>query len=375
MPIPDDKVRLYINGHVHSDWTSYDVDSDLLKPADAWNVTLGFGEKSLPSFIKKGQPVDVRMDNDLVMVGRIDDVDDLVSKESGVQLYLSGRDKASTILDCSAPIFTAREVTLEEIVAKVVRPLGIDKIRIDADSTEIRKKINVEPGDSAWQVVSSAAYANGLWLWFDPDGTLVIGGPDYTEPPVATLILRANGKGNNVEWIRRHDSIHGRFSEVTVLGQTHGTSFEPGRHNMKVVVKDEGVEWYRPRIIVDHEADSSAIARDRARGFLADSRLRGFTISAGVNGHRIYAPGEASHGMLWNPGQRIHVICERHGTDDIFFLTGRRFIGGKNKKPQTVLTLKEDKTWALDAHPQKRKHRLKKNSGPGQIVDASKGAA
>lgn len=373
MPTPSSTVRLLVGGLEHSDWESYDVDSDLLTPADAWHMTLALKDGDLPASVKTGASVEIRVGDDPVMVSHIDSVDDEVRKD-GQRISICGRDGAAVLLDCSAPIFVAQMVSLADIIAKVVKALGITKFRIDADSTRVREKINVEPGDSAWEVLTNAAEANGLWPWFEPDGTLVVGGPDYTAPPVATLILRQNGVGNNVISLRRHDSIQGRFSEVTVLGQAHGTKTETGKHAIKFTQRDSGVSWYRPKVVIDHESDSEAVAKDRARKLLSDSRLRGFTLAAEVVGHRIVTPGEASDGLLWTPGQRIRVISERHGIDDIFFLMGRKFIGGRQQGPRTHLTLKEDKAWVLDAHPHKRKHRCRKNSAPWQL-DASHGVA
>ncbi|MFC0146144.1 hypothetical protein [Pectobacterium cacticida] len=63
-----------------------------------------------------------------------------------------------------------------------------------------------------------------MWPWFAPDGTLVIGGPDYTKPPVASLIMRMDGKGNNVLSLADASSIDKSFSELTVLAQSHAHS-------------------------------------------------------------------------------------------------------------------------------------------------------
>lgn len=373
MPTPDSTVKLLVGGLVRTDWESYDIDSDLLVPADAWHVTLGLKDGNLPASIKEGSEVEICVGDDPVMVSHIDDIDDSASKDA-LRISIGGRDGAAVLLDCSAPIFVAQMVSLEDIIAKIVRPLGIKKIRIDADSTRTREKINVEPGDTAWEVLTNAAEANGLWPWFEPDGTLVVGGPDYTAPPVATLILRLNGVGNNVISLHRKKSIQGRFSEVTVLGQAHGTRLEQGKHAIKATQKDTGVSWYRPKIVIDHESDSEAVAKDRARKILSDSRLKGFTLNAEVKGHRINASGEPSHGRLWTPGQRVRVISERHAIDDIFFLMGRKFTGGRQQDARTHLTLKEDDAWVLDAHPHKRKHRRKKDCAALQIPDVSHGA-
>lgn len=380
MPSAADKVELLIGGrlvdgailggNMHEDWESYEIDSDLLTPADAWHLTLGIasGDRTsstaggLPADVSAGAPVQVKVGSETVMTGRIDEISHRVDKRSHT-LSLSGRDGAAVLVDCSAPIFVARLVSIDEIMTKVVALLGITKKRIDADTKRLREKINVEPGDTAWDVLSHAAEANGLWPWFDPDGTLVLGGPDYTTPPVADLVLRYDGQNNNVMSLDVRRSIAERYSELTVLGQTHGTETETGKHALHATAHDAEMEaiTYRPKIIVDHESDNAAIAKDRARKLIADARLKGLTMMAQVKGHRIVAPGQPSDGVLWAPGQRVRVCSEPHGIDDTFFLMGRKFCGGRNGGATTELTLKEDGMWTLDAHPHKRKHRRGKN--------------
>ncbi|GHD63878.1 phage baseplate assembly protein [Jeongeupia chitinilytica] len=363
MPTPDNTVSLLIGGKVHSTWTSYEIDSDLLIPADAWRVGLGLPKGEFPPAVAEGAAVQVRIGRDTVLTGRIDDISDAIDK-NGHSLSISGRDGAAVLTDCSSPIFTAKQVTLAEVVANVVKPLGITKARIDADKTSAREKVNVEPGDTAWDTLVHAAEANGLWPWFDPDGTLVIGGPDYSKPPVATLIVRRDGKGNNVERLSRTRSMAERYSEITVLGQAHGTAVENGRHAIKASVRDPAVATHRPRIVVDHDAENIDAARARARKLLSDSRLRGFTLSAEVKGHR------TSDGVLWQPGQRIHVISEPHEIDAVFFLMARKFRGGRDQGTKTELTLKEDGVWVLDAHPHKRaKKRAKGRTKGGDVLE------
>lgn len=365
MPTPDNAVNLMIGGHVHRNWSSYEIDSDLLIPADAWSVSLGLADGKIPATVAPGVEVMVRIGNDTVLSGRIDDIDDHIHKD-GHSLTLRGRDGAAVLVDCSAPIFTAKMATLAEVVASVVRPLGVRKIRIDADRAGTAEKVNVEPGDTAWDTLVHAAEANGLWPWFEPDGTLVIGGPDYSAPPVASLVMRRNGKGNNVLSLRRSRSMAERYSDITVLGQSHGTSVENGRHAIKSTVRDTAMSIYRPKVKVDHDAESAESARARARKILSDGRLKGLTLVAEVAGHR------TSGGQLWQPGQRIHVLCEPLGIDATFFLMARTIQGGRATGTITRLTLKEDKVWVLDAHPHKRKHRRGKNASAGlEAVDVS----
>lgn len=374
MPTLSDKVELLIAGKAHGDWSSYEIDSDLLTPADAWHVTLGLNDGKMPPDVMIGAPVEVRVDGETVLTGRIDEISHAVSKTSHT-FSMSGRDNAADLIDCSAPIFTAKLVSFKQAVAKIVSEFGIKPPRIDADTTRIREKITIEPGDSAWDALVRVAQANGLWPWFEADGTLVIGGPDYSTPVVATLILRVDGKGNNVISLAKQESIHERFSKVTVLGQAPGTDMEPGKHALQDGKEDTGVSWYRPKIVVDHECDSRAVCRDRADKLIADSRLNGLNLSAVVQGHRIVAPGQEADGKLWKQGQRIRVISEPHDIKgQVFFLMGRKFARSRHDGTRTTLRLKEDRMWIVNAHPHKNKHRRGKNSQPGEIIPMSGGA-
>lgn len=368
MPTPPDHVQLLIGGQVHADWQRYQVDSDLLTAADAWSATLGKPGGGIPASVAEGALFELRIGDEPVMSGRIDEISDSVA-QGQTTLDIAGRDLAGILLDCSVAPFTARQAGLDEIIAKVVRPLGISKIRIDASKPERREKIAVEPGDTAWAMLAAAAEANGLWPWMEPDGTLVIGGPDYTTPVQAHLTMRReSAQNNNLLRLTRRRAINGRYSEITVLGQTHGTETAQGQHRIKGRAQDPGVPYHRPRIVTDAEVDNRAIANARASKLLADSRLDALTLTADVRGHRIDAPGLPGHGKLWTPGMRIALKSEPHNLDGTYFLMARTFTGGRGQPTLTELTLKEDGVWTLDARPHKRKQKRGKADVPGQII-------
>lgn len=387
MPMPNnDTVSVLIAGRVHSTWSRYQIDSDFLIPSDAWSVTLGLPGGTFPAYVERGAPVQVKIGDDTVMVGRVAKVQRRVSRQQ-MSLSITGFDGAKVLVDCASPIFTSRMLSLEEVIAKVVRPLGVTNIRIEAESSIRSDKVSVEPGERAWDTLVRAASARGLWPWFTPDGTLVIGGPDYTAEPVATLVLNLDGRGNNILDLSDASSIDGTYSELTVLAQGHAQgskssadlgiidvdSFsaavaeesqdddtpaagtpETGFHGLKAVVCDPTVPYYRPQIMVVGDADNLEQVRYRARKAMADARLNAYELTAVVKGHR------NDTGELWQPGQRIRVRSEPHGIDDVYFLMGREFSGGRPDNIVTTLRLKEDGIWIPDAYPKKRKARKRK---------------
>lgn len=395
-----DKVSVVIAGKVHSDWSSYSVDSDFLIPADAWSMRLGLPGGAFPKDVKRGAPVQVRVGSDVVISGRVDRVRRHVIKDQ-VTITLMGRDGAAVLVDCAAPVFTGRQMSLEDVIARVVRPLGVTAIELNAESSIRNDKVSVEPGERAWDTLLRACAGRGLWPWFRPDGTLVIGGPDYTIAPVATLILRRDGKGNNLISLDEESSEERSYSELTVLAQGHAHSSnskvlgvvevgdtssassdddsdntdtlttgtaETGFHGLRFTVQDTGITHYRPQVIQMHDADDLAQVQYRARKLMSDARLAGYSLSAVVKGHR------TSDGVLWQPGQRIHVISEPHELDAIFFMMGREFSGGRSSATTSTLRLKEDGIWIPDAYPKKRKARKgKRKTKELGIVDVGPG--
>ncbi|HCB3377069.1 phage baseplate assembly protein [Klebsiella pneumoniae] len=398
-----DKVSVIVGGKVHSDWSSYGIDSDFLIPADAWSMRLGLPDGIFPEGVARGVPVQVRVGPDVVMSGRIDRVSRTVSRDQ-VSLSVTGRDGAAILVDCASPLLTSRQASLEEVIAQVVRPLGIKNIELHAESSIRNDKITTEPGERAWDILLRACAGRGLWPWFRPDGTLVIGGPDYTTAPVATLIMRRSGEGNNLLSLTDESSMERSFSRLTVLAQGHAhstnnkkelgiidvtspTTFsvtedadtseteldtglaETGQHGLQFTVEDPTVTYYRPQVIVMHDADDLEQVRYRARKMMADARLEGYSLIARVQGHR------TSDGVLWEPGQRIHVISEPHGIDAVYFLMGREFTGGRPGGAVTTLRLKEDGIWIPDAWPKKKKARKgrKKKKQETAIIDVEPG--
>ncbi|MBS0039361.1 phage tail protein, partial [Neisseria sp. Marseille-Q1983] len=338
---------LMINGKTHGQWTNYDIVSDLLTPADDFSVTLGRPVDAVPTAVKEGDKVEVRVGGDTVLSGRIDRVHTTTEKGNKT-LTIQGRDDAGILLDCSAPLFNAQDMDLNQIIEKIVKPLGLSKIRIDAAKTNKTHKVQIEPGSRAWDALTQYAEANGVWPWMEPDGTLVVGGPDYTAAPVAGLILRVSGDNNNIKRLEVNRDMAARYSEVTVLAQSHS-----GKHNIKATAKDESVKLHRPLIVTEPDIDSQAQAERKAKKRLADSRLEGLTITAVVQGHR------TDDGTLWQPGQRINVLSEPDGIDSVYFLMARTFVGGRGQGTETVLTLKEDGAWVLDADPPKKSGKTK----------------
>ncbi|KGT95297.1 tail protein [Erwinia typographi] len=351
----DERLTLTVGGVTHSDWMRVSVDASFLTPAGAWSLAVGMNGNRLPAEVHEGARAVLSAGSDVLMTGLIDDINHDITRGQNV-LNLAGRDNAAALVDCSAPVFTAQEMTPEEVINKIVKPLGITRVVIHADSSTAPKKFAVNPGETAWSALMQVAQVNGLWPWVAPDGTLIIGGPDYSAAPVASLVMNADGSGNLLR-LGKVTSIAGRYSEVTVLSQSHGTATHNGAHQRRGTATDTGFGLYRPFIEVAGDTDTDDMATARARKVLSDSRLKGLTLSATVRGVR------TEGGTAWQPGQRVAVKSELHDTDAIYFVMARSIQGGRGIPLTTTLTLKEDGVWVPDAYPKSRHKRKGKGKG------------
>ena len=361
----ENDVVVEIDGKSHNSWKNYDIDSDFLIPADAFAFDIGVPSDStiLPDY--SGAEVKVRINDTLVMTGIVDTVQHGISKTNRTY-RLNGRDKASVLVDCSAPITNVKGLTVLDAVKKIVEPLGIKQVQLKAENNPLLDKVDIDVGETAWNAAMRCANSAGLHLWFEPNGVLIVGGADYSTPPVATLCCMKDGSQNNFEQADLSFDVSNRFSEITFLAQSHGKQGQDNKNDLKWVYKDSEMTTYKPKTVVVSDVDNLEALQKWAKKYIADSILEGFTLTIIVPDHKM------QDGTLWQPGQRVHVICEEYDIDAIFFLMGRRFMLSRQGGTQTELRFKQDGIWTPDAYSAKaekarkrkgKKGKKKKNNG------------
>ena len=361
----ENDIVVEIDGKSHNSCKNYDIDSDFLIPADAFAFDIGVPSDStvLPDY--SGAEVKVRINDTLVMTGIVDTVQHGISKTNRTY-RLNGRDKASVLVDCSAPITNVKGLTVLDAVKKIVEPLGIKQVQLKAEKNPLLDKVDIDVGETAWNAAMRCANSAGLHLWFEPNGVLIVGGADYSTPPVATLCCMKDGSQNNFEQADLSFDVSNRFSEITFLAQSHGKQGQDNKNDLKWVYKDSEMTTYKPKTVVVSDVDNLEALQKWAKKYIADSILEGFTLTIIVPDHKM------QDGTLWQPGQRVHVICEEYDIDAIFFLMGRRFMLSRQGGTQTELRFKQDGIWTPDAYSAKaekarkrkgKKGKKKKNNG------------
>lgn len=363
-------VAVRIGGQEHRDWLSYDIDSDFLIPADGFDFELGMSsaQGQIPDFA--GQRCEVVINGETVLTGIIGNQRHDKSKGSR-NLRLTGRDLACLLVDCSAPQINVKGMTVLDAAKKLVAPWSkhIQKVELKAEKNPTLDKIDIEPSETVWQALTHIANSVGLHVWFEPDGTLIVGGADYRSPPVPTLCWSKNDARRNVESVTMERDSDNRFSEVTFLAQSHGRSGNGAKHDLKWVYQDPSMDLYKPKTVVVADADNLDNLQRQAKKQLSDWKLEGFTLTITVGDHK------TADGVLWEAGQRVHYIDEEEGIDAVFFVMGRRFSLSRMGGTRTELRLKEDGVWTPDAYPTQskqargRRGKRKAANGDSQIKE------
>lgn len=341
--LTQNKVSVEIDGKVHHTWKTYDIDSDFLIPADAFSFEIGVpaSNEVLPDF--SGKTARVLVNDTLVMTGIVDTT--YHSLRKGSRTYsLNGRDSASLLVDGSAQMTNVKGLTVLEAVKKIAEPLGIKEVQLKAEKNPLLNKVDIDVGIDAATAVSRIANSAGLHWWFDPKGVLIVGGADYSSPPVTTLYCTREGKYNNFTDIEVSFDVANRFSEVTFLAQSHGKKNDDNKNDLKWVYKDEDFPFYKPKTVVLGDCENLEALKKQAKKQLSDWQLEAFDMKIIVAGHT------TDEGDLWEAGQRVHVICEEYDIDAIFFLMGRRFMLSKSEGTRTELRFKQDGVWTPDAY-------------------------
>lgn len=341
------EVVVRIGGKEHKDWLSYDIDSDFLIPADAFSFETNVSQDQGVLADYSSLQCEVLINNQLIMTGIIGHQNEMVDK-SNHSITFNGRDLAGLLVDCSVKQINVKGMNVLAAAQKIAEPWKqIKKVILKAEKNPVLDKVDIEPGETAWQALSKIAYKAGLHVWLEPDGTLVIGGADYSSLPVATLCHSKYDNRRNIQSIQIEYNTENRYSEVTFLGQSHTRFADSSKHDLKWVYKDETMTLYKPKTVVIGDAENLEQLKVQAKKMLSDWRLEGFSLTITVADHK------TQDGVLWQPGQRVHVIDEDQQIDAIFFLMGRRFFLNRNGGTLTELRLKEDGIWTPDAYVKK----------------------
>ncbi len=256
-------VKLLVNGEAFGGWQAVRITRSIESIAGSFDlgVTDKWGGQEKPYPIGEEDACEVTIDDETVIDGYIDGCSIALSAEVR-SLSFRGKDRAAVLVECSAILdrWSFRNATAKDIAEKVCEPFGI---RVSVQPGLIlpppREKLVVNPGDTAFSVITRAAQEAGVLVVSDGAGGVLFtrAGIEIAEPLV---------EGGNVLAAAAEYDATQRFSQYVVATQTAGSdNASGGATRIRATAEDEGVRRADRVLMVLPEAGiSTAYARQRA---------------------------------------------------------------------------------------------------------------
>jgi len=355
----NNEITLQIGGYQISGWDTISIDSQIDTPAENWNFKLfQVDGDPLPKDIAGAKDIKVFYNKELVLTSIADKVAEAVSRD-GHGLEISGRDLAGQLIDCSVPIFSGRQLTLEALLSQYVLAgdLGskIHDVRIQ-NNAWLKNKVSVEPGEALWDAIAKAAAVTGQHVWLEPDGTLVVGDP-FASPYVVQTPLRLMkplDNSNNVLDLSYVNDVSSVFSEMKILGQD-----SKGSHVLSTATSSTQYGFNRLKIISMGDVETKAEADAALEKIKKDNDLQAYSLDATVSGWTM-------DGKVWTPGW--HLNLETNALSNAtakWAVYGRTLMLSRAEGKTTKLKMKRQGDWAqplLHKEPVKKTAKRKKNN-------------
>lgn len=357
-PRQDTEVKLVVAGRELSRWQSYEVESDMLTPADAFHFVASNAAAQMVGVVEPEQEARVVVDGTTALIGRIDEVT-YEGDGDGAKVTITGRDRGRYLTDCSAAVISRKGQTLKSLAELLTREwIPVWQVSGNRPLPQV-KKFKVDPGDTVLDVLNRYAEAAGMIVWIDEQGRGIIGRPDYTQKPLFSIYRYRSGSElrtrNNTLSGRVASSTRERFSQVVVLSaisngggrglfasgssslfgtRGRGASKLKGRALDAALV---AANVHKPKCIPGQSANT-AQARAKAEETVARAQFEGWSAVYTVKGH-------AQGGEVWRTNTLCTLVDELAGVDGKTCLVRRRrLIGGEHGRT-TEVTLHEAGVW------------------------------
>ena len=345
----------------------------LTQPA-AFSLTLGTGG-DLAALIADTLPNDkfqLRVDGRTVMTGFLDGVS---SRGTTGVLTVEGRDALAPLHDaCLLQEQSFKDDTYAALARKVMDAVGLQATKLvfsnranrqaiaghdpqrgsgrnveslqigsGAAGGAIKKHIQSQLGEKAYEFLKRHFDRAGLFLWAAANGDYILSEPNPNQRPLFRIQRSAGSlpEFSNIVDHSFENRTAGRFSEIRVY--TRGETKKAGRSkSVSGVVDSEMVGWgfNRPMVLRDVDADTPAKAEFMARRKMAESRRAGWKLAYTVSGH---VTGSTLGGnATWAPDTLVEVDDKRLGIADTFWIEAVTFSGAPQATTQLDLMRPKD---------------------------------
>jgi len=332
-----DKITLSSGDESIGQILGYTVDADIYNAAAAWRFDLD------PTCIlraQRGDKVEMHVNQVRVLTGVLDKVTRGYTK-SGRSLVIEGRDLLGVAVDSCCPKAhwkTLKNKKLSDVADSMLRDLPyLKNSRVMYGPAAFKAKtaealIQVEPGQTYFDVLRNMAHSRGLVFFCLADGMVVIDRPKMGYAPAYRLVVKEDQNANGVLEASVIEDCSKQYSSVVVVGQRQDTGFSTASQvNVVATATDSTAPLQKTLVVVfNGDADSpAALARKIVELQQAGSRQLQYTVS-----------GHTQNGKPWQINEQVYVWDEKlQVLGENLLIIGRSFELSRSRGAVTRLRL------------------------------------
>jgi prophage tail gpP-like protein len=282
------EVFLYVNNKIYSGWKDVSITRSLEAMAGSFSLSVVESKMSDAFDLFCGDEVVVKIGEDAVITGYIDDYHPSFDAQSH-NITITGRDKTADLIDCSASYKTGQWNNQDIVkIAKVLcKSFGIE-IKTDLSKLPKIKKFKLQTGETVHEALDRLAKQLGVIITSTRDGSKLFITRSSQEKLNITL-----KEGENILSASASYSFKDRFSQYIVRPQRS--------EKIKGICNDESVVRYRPKIFISEYALNKSEANVRAKWEAIVSAGKSSEIDIEVQGWRM------PNGELWDVDKLVMI--------------------------------------------------------------------
>jgi prophage tail gpP-like protein len=304
--VNNDIVTIIANNQSITGWQEISITRSIESFPSSFN--LGFTEyypNVKEIIITPGTAASVKIGNDLILTGYIDQYNSNITAESH-DVRINGRSKCEDLIDCSA-LFSesvqAAGQNITELATMLAKPFGITVKNFSDDGPGI-PSITINLGETPYEIIEKIARWIGLLVYDDVNGNLVLSR--------VGLKTMAGGfsQGTNIQSASGRFQVDQRFTDYYVVWQSVDTQADINNNsNTHGHATDEymkGLGRVRPHYIVSSLTDATLGA-----GFDLGQRIADWENNRRIGRSQsitlVTDTWRDKSGALWEPNSLIYV--------------------------------------------------------------------
>jgi prophage tail gpP-like protein len=346
---PNEVAEISIEGSIYRDWESVLVRDAEQESSDFFRFTCSEGMPLAKNWaavrIRPGDHCTIKLAGILVITGFVETRQVAYTGEAhGIEIIGHSFTRALTYGSAMSKTGEFKNQSYQQIADKIVKPFGIQFKPIGNVSQKKFERLNVAPGETAWNTLETLARLRGITLGSDTGGNLT--GRTMWMPTGDSLI-----EGVNILEGREKMSISGGVpvdystSQQTSNDERHGPAAAQGAaaqqsNNTQQTGGGPGV--YAPRrTLLEHPGDKQD-AQSRNQFEAERGGVEDLEVQIVVQGWL------KPSGGLWKAGDRVHVKSPMLIIDESLKIMRVEFTQDNRQGTRTSLDLSRD---SAAAHP------------------------